>query len=316
MEKKVKLLIISIITLMSCQHSNMKFELMDTKVLQDIPGASGLAYTDNYIIVVGDNSPFLYLLDHDTNPLSQLIIYSTEDYRKGEIIKSLKPDFEALEIIKGEEYQEVFIFGSGSRSPRRDLFVHVILSEEPIIKSYSLQPFYENIRSMDIMKGYELNIEAVAVHENRLLLFNRGKNLIFDFNFKSFQQYLVDEISFPIPSITELKLPQIGDLESGFSGATIIPGTQTILFTTSLEDTPNAYEDGEVLGSFICMIDLDRLDEKIKYVLIEDENQPMKEKVESIAVSKTISQNKLEILMVTDSDGGESLLIKGRLVIS
>jgi len=313
MKKIAILVIISFFTIMSCQQSKMKFELSDSKFLKDIPGASGLAYNDKYIMVIGDNSPYLYLLDHDAKPVSQHIIYPIDDFIDGEIIKSLKPDFEAMELISGESYDELLIFGSGSKSPLRDVFIHVTLSEEPVITSYSLLTFYDQIRSLEIMKGSELNIEAVAHYDNKLLLFNRGKNLILEFNYIEFLQFLKEEIPFPTPSVTEFNLPHIGGFSSGFSGATIIPNTKTLLFTTSVEDTPNAYDDGEVLGSFIGMIDLDHLDGEIEYVKITDQGQAMKVKVESIAVKNKTSPNELEIIMVTDSDGDESLLLKGFL---
>jgi len=310
--KRCSLLLIAIFTI-SCNRLDMKFRLTEVTPLDNIPGASGIGINDRHIIIIGDNSPYLYLLDHAAKHNNLITIYPTDDYKEGEIVKTLKPDFEALELIKGTAYDEVLIFGSGSRGPQRDIYVHVTLSAEPEVKTYSLVSFYDQLRKMDIMSDAELNIEAVALHEGKLLLFNRGKNLIFEFDYLAFQQYINDEIPYPQPSVTELELPQIKGMVSGFSGATIIPGTQTLLFTTSVEDTPNAYDDGEVLGSFICMIDMDRLDGSVINFLIEDESQPMKVKVESVAILNQISKNELEILMVTDSDGDESLLLKGLL---
>ena len=173
--------------------------------------------------------------------------------------------------------------------------------------------FYDHLREMDEMSGYELNIEAVALHENQLLLFNRGKNLIFSFDYISFLGFLNDGIPYPHPVVTEVVLPQLNGFVSGFSGATMIPGTSTLLFTTSVEDTPNAYDDGEVLGSFIGMVDLSRSGQPIRYFLIEEDNQPYKVKIESIAILNQMSKNELEVLMVTDSDGDKSLLLKGIL---
>jgi hypothetical protein len=293
----------------------MKFNLTEITTLKNIPGASGIGINDKHIYIIGDNSPYLYQLDLEAKPLASFPIYPTDDFKEGKIIKKLKPDFEALELIKGENHDELLIFGSGSKSPQRDIFVHVTLSAEPQIKTYNLVPFYDQLREMEILSGFELNIEAVAFHGNRLLLFNRGKNLILDFDYGDFHRYLNDEISFTKPTVTELKLPQIKGFVSGFSGATVIPDTKKLIFTTSVEDTPNAYDDGEVLGSFICITDMEQIDAGLKCFLIEEDNQPLKVKVESVAILKQISKNELELLMVTDSDGDESLLLKGLLTL-
>lgn len=317
MSKLLLALTLPLYILVSCQQTNLHLELLETSVLDNIPGASGMANNDQYIFVVGDNSPYLYLLDHAGNQILTTAIYSTDEFRDGEIIKSLKPDFEAMELKSGKEHDEVIIFGSGSKSPNRDIFVQVTLSEEPIVKSFSLISFYNQIRSMDIMRGHELNIEAVALFENKLFLFNRSNNLIFEFPYDAFLNYMNRESKFPIPVVSKLKLPSIGNIEAGFSGASIIPGTNTIIFTASVEDTPNAYDDGDVLGSFICTIDLDQLNdpEKLNSILIEKIKEPWQIKVESVSILNKISDRELEIVMVTDSDGAESLLLKGKLEI-
>ncbi|KEO74919.1 hypothetical protein EL17_04380 [Anditalea andensis] len=292
----------------------MNFKLSEITTLENIPAASGIGIHEKHMLIIGDNSPYLYLLDHTAKPLSKIPIYPLDNYKDGEIAKSIKPDFEALELVKGKVDDEVLIFGSGSKSPQRDIFIHVTLAEQPVIKTYNLVSFYNQLRDNKILRGYELNIEAVALYENKLMLFNRGKNLIFIYDYEEFLRFLNSKAPYPPPSVKELELPKINGFVSGFSGATVIPETSTLIFTTSVEDTPNAYDDGEVLGSFICMIDLDRLDEGVKHFLIEDRNQPMKIKVESVTVLNKISESKIEILLVTDSDGGESLLLKGHLI--
>lgn len=302
------------ILLISCSQPDMKISLTEIISLDNIPGASGIGSNDKHIVIIGDNSPYLYLLDHDTKPLGIIPIYPLDNVENGEIPKKIKPDFEALELLKGETHEEIFIFGSGSRSPQRDIFIHVTLSTEPKVKTYSLVSFYDQLRKMDIMNNFELNIEAVAIHENKLLLLNRGKNLIFTYDYRDFLRFLNEEIPYPQPIVNELNLPQINGFISGFSGATVIPGTSTLLFTTSVEDTPNAYDDGKVLGSYIGMVDLNHFDNSLKYQLVKDEEQkPLKIKIESVSIFNQISPNELELLMVTDSDGDESLLLRALL---
>jgi len=312
--KRERILLWSIaVLILSCQQPDMKFKITEITTLENIPGASGIGINEQHIMIIGDNSPYLYLLNHAAQPSDLIKIFATEKFEDGVIIKSLKPDFEAMELIRGDIYEEVLIFGSGSRSPQRDIFVHVTLAPQPHVRTYDLVTFYNQLRNMDIMSGHELNIEAVTYYDHKLLLFNRGKNLVFSFDYEAFLGFVKGESPYQPPKVTEFDLPEIKGLVSGFSGATIIPETSTILFTTSVEDTPNAYDDGEVLGSFIGMVDLSGPDLPIRYFLIEDDILPYPVKIESVAILNAWSHNELTLLMVTDSDGDESLLIKGLL---
>lgn len=309
MAKSIFITILSITSLMSCISPKIAIDNLEILPLENIPGASGMGISNEGIYIAGDNSPYLYILDHRGNQLSKHLIYPDHDFANGEIPKILKPDFEALEVIKGDPYDTILIFGSGSKSPKRDIMVRVVLADNPRVNTYSLVGFYDQLRNLPIMQGHELNIEAVAHYDQRLLLFNRGKNLMLDFNHTEFLMAIEGNYPVPDPIIHEVQLPSLGGLASGFSGATVIPNSRTLLFTTSIEDTPNAYDDGEVLGSFIGLMDLENPNE-IQYILLEEQEKAMPLKVESISVQSMINDTSANILMVTDSDGAESLLIK------
>ncbi|MDO6518140.1 hypothetical protein Q4562_12915 [Zobellia uliginosa] len=149
---------------------------------------------------------------------------------------------------------ELVAFGSGSKSPQRDVFLHIFLEDSLRIKTYNISPFYDNLRALKAMENEALNIEAVAFQKDKIYLFNRGKNIIFEFTYDDFLAYLEGSAPFPKPVLTEFSLPKINGRESGFLGATIVKDTSMILFTASVENTSNAYDDGEVWGSFIGTI--------------------------------------------------------------
>lgn len=110
--------------------------------------------------------------------------------------------------------------------------------------------------------------------------------------------------------IKEYALPKINGVEAGFSGATILKNEPKIIFTASVEDTPNAYDDGAILGSFIGMFDISNncLSENIDYcpVLNVDDNL----KIESVTIIEEKS-GEAEIIMIADDDQGGSMLING-----
>src|SRR5690606_20745831 len=140
----------------------------------------------------------------------------------------------------------------------------------------------------------------------------RRKNVIFTVNYKDFLGFIENNSPFPEIKFAEFKLPDINGIEAGFSGATAW-GKSKILITSSVEDTDNAYDDEEILGSFIGVISLDdnKINETINWVSIQNENKPLK--IESIAVDNENSERDIDVVLVTDSDGDKSLILKGNL---
>lgn len=293
-------------------NEKLRIEILEIKELQDIPGASGIAYNGKHIYIIGDNSPFLFRLNTELEEVSKTAIYSVKNLEGGKIPKKLKPDFEALELVRGSE---LVVFGSGSKSPRRDLLVRIFLKPtgdaEEII-TYDLSSFYSRLKDLEVLRNEELNIEAVAFHKDLLYLFNRGRNILFIFNYDQFLRYLERQGELPAIEVVQPRLPLLNSLQAGISGATI-DEHQNLVLTASVEDTDNAYDDGEVLGSFVGIVPLSQLKDETAYrfIAIGDEGAPFK--VESVAVQQKSSLNEAVLLLTTDSDGEQSLFIRAKL---
>lgn len=299
---------------MSNSAAEIKFEILERSILDSIPGASGVAVHKSNFYIVGDNAPFLFEISLDGKLSERHQIHSLEHYKDQQIIKSLKPDFEAMELIEFNSEKEILIFGSGSKSPERDVFKRILPDRNFETQTFVISNFYKHLKDLEILQYFELNIEAVAENEGEIYLFNRGKNLIFLFNYQKFLKYLEGKGDIPEINVKEVELPQIKGLQAGFSGATVIPASRWMLITCSVEDTPNAYDDGEVLGSFVGIMDLNDLESGLVNSYLLDLEEGISEvKVESIAVSKVISEREVEIVMVTDSDGEDSELLRGHL---
>lgn len=289
----------------------MKITHINHLELKNVPSGSGLVKFGDAYYVIGDDSPFLFHLDKAFNIISKIRLIDSDSSLGERIIKSKKPDFEAMEMIGDDE---LVIFGSGSKSPERDVFVRVFLNNNLLIEKYNISEFYDKLRGLPILKDSELNIEATAFHKDRIFLFNRRKNLIINFKYKELLSYIKGEVDFPEPEIKEYFLPEINGIESGFSGATTLKGEPKIIFTASAEDTDNAYDDGEILGSLIGMIDItnDKLGDISDYCLIP--NTEINLKVESVTVEEEISSGKTKVVLVTDDDMSNSLIIEGLLL--
>lgn len=274
--------------------------------LENVPSGSGIQKSGNIYYVIGDDSPFLFSLNKNFEVISKVALIDGVDHTVPRIAKSEKPDFEAMEMI-GEK--ELLVFGSGSLSPQRDVLIRILLEEPPTVEKYQITDLYDSLRNLPILRDSELNIEAAAFHNNRLFLFNRRKNVIFNFDYTDLFAHISGDRVFPNPEIVEFDLPKINGIEFGFSGATTLKGQSKIIFTASVEDTPNAYDDGEILGSIIGMIDIenDKVKDTFRYCPIPNTEENLK--VESVTVDEEISAGKTKVILVTDDDLGNSIII-------
>src|SRR5690606_26207119 len=125
-------------------------------------------------------------LDRNYNVISKLPIIPINNPLTSRIEKAIKPDFEALDLV-GEN--EIIAFGSGSKSPERDIFLRIFINGKEKVKTYHISEFYESLKNLEIMENRELNIEAVAYKNSRIFLFNRGQNVVFSFIYEELISY-------------------------------------------------------------------------------------------------------------------------------
>lgn len=285
----------------------MKISVLNTIKIDEIPSGSGIAKSGNSYYVIGDDSPFLYELNEAFDVISQTRLIDSNSLSNERIIKSEKPDFESLEMI-GEK--EIVVLGSGSKSPQRDIFIRILLEDPMIIEMYDISDFYKNLKNLPIFNDSELNIEATAYRDNQIFLFNRNKNLILQFKYTDLLSYIKGEITFSEPVIKEFSLPKINGIEAGFSGATVLKNESKLIFTASVENTDNAYDDGEILGSFIGLIDISDniISDIIDFCQIPNSEVPLK--VESITIDQEMAPGNTKVILITDDDMGNSTLIE------
>ncbi len=297
----------------ACNQSTMNFTLQQQQTLIGIPSASGIVHWNGALNVVGDNSAWLYQLDNDYKVKHKHILIKANT--DSILPKLTKPDFEAMTNCKVKGKSELLIFGSGSKSPDRDILVRVHIEDSLQTTQHDLTNFYELLRTSQQMKGHLLNIEAAATVDDDLLLFNRENNLLWKLSIDSFIAYLEDDKVIPNISNYQIILPKLNKLQIKISGATEVMGTNLLVFTASVEDTPNPFDDGEVLGSYLGIIQLDDLVDgyRPQCVPIAKNEKYIPIKVESVEVLKSINSQKLQVIIVTDSDGGESELLIGEL---
>lgn len=295
------------------QENSFDIQLHHVQILEGIPSASGIVKIKEDFHVIGDDAPYLFQIDKNFNLLGRRQIYSSEKLEGHTIPKPHKPDFEAMEMISETE---ILVFGSGSKSPERDVCIWVDLKDDDITyQQHDVSQFYDHLRNLDVMQGYELNIEAFAKKGDVCYLFNRGRNVIFEFSFGDFMDFLKTKTIIPIVTATLFNLPRIKGLYAGFSGATAFQDKPYLIFTATVEDTPNAYDDGDIVGSFIGIIEVKnkKLDSDILIRQIPNPGFPLK--VESVIIDSILSETQTDLVLVTDNDGLDSQILRLRMTL-
>ena len=293
----------------------MEIHITKRSPLIMVPSASGIEYISTNFYVIGDNAPWLYKLNEKLELISKTAIYSLKDLESEVIPKPAKPDFEAMALVKSKIGNELYIFGSGSKSPTRNILIKTNLEQPDNYSSYDLTNFYKLLKKNCNLTAEEINIEGAFATSKNLYLLNRGNNLIIWFKIKEFNSYIAEKSDSLTLNFHSYELPTVKNVQAGFSGATYVEDRNLILFTASIENTENWIDDGEVLGSYVGAIELDDLTKSSKPICmpITENGLPVSIKIESIALNSN-DKKKISLFLVTDSDGGTSELIEACLL--
>ena len=260
-----------------------KFKLELLFQIIGIGSASGLIYKDNSLLIIGDNSGYLYEYQMDSqdlkrHPLLENPIENT--------LKKDKSDFEAITIFGNSLY----VFGSGS-TEKRNKMIEVNSSDKKVIATNDLAGLYAVMQSFGAIKPEDFNIEGAIYTGERWFLLNRGnggshKNVLFTIEGKN----LIND--FTILS-NDYKLPKIKGVRSSFTDGILVE--DSIYFLATAEDTASTYDDGEVLGSFIGRINLKTM--KIDFT----QKISSTHKFEGLTLYSN-SKEKIEFLLCEDKD--------------
>ncbi len=293
---------------------------------QNLPSASGLEYAQGSFFVLGDDSPFLYRLNEKYELAQRYPIFDTTSIKSGRIPKDLKPDLESMALLTYGRNEMLIMLGSGSAKNREIGFL-VNLTKKMEVKELDLARFYTFLRQVLRLEATEqLNLEGMAMDKAYTYLLQRtlskGQNVLFRFEADAFEDFILGRGGIPAVAVYYFSLPQLGELHAGFSGAFALDGE--LFFTASVEETPNAIDDGTVHGSFLGRIDLRMLphasDEAnplaVPVVQLTNEDaSPYVGKAESVVVRKG-EEGKYKVVVVSDDDKGHSELLELDLTIA
>lgn len=306
-------------------ESTMNILIQKKITLPAIPSGSGLEIIKDKIYIIGDDSPYLYLLNHqDYKTVAQVSLFKTKLFFTGRIPKAFKPDLECLTQVNYKGKTFLLAFGSGS-APTRAMCYSIQIPEDSSVvpsqvKEISVKALYVALqKDKKVVADDLLNLEAAAADSQHIYLMQRsaasGPNALVMFKKDQFLEYLFNP-TIPLPTYQTFlfQLPGLQNLSSRFSGAHIFQNK--LFFTASVENTADAILDGEVLGSFIGWIPLTDLKSGTSQdifntaLILDESGAPSPVKVESLVVTAGKHEKELNVMAVTDNDNGESDLLK------
>lgn len=209
-----------------------------------IGSASGLIYKDNSLLIIGDNSGYLYEYHIDSQDLKR---HPLLENPRENTAKKDKADFESITHFG----DSIYVFGSGS-TEKRNKMIQVSSSNKKVITSNDITNLYAVLQSFGEIKPEDFNIEGAIYNGESWFLLNRGngnsnKNILFTIEGKNLTN------NFTVLS-NAYKLPKIQGVRSSFTDGILVDNS--IYFLATAEDTESTYDDGEVLGSLIGSINL------------------------------------------------------------
>lgn len=286
----------------------MKLELIDYKELDDFPSGSGIEFFNDRIYIIGDDAKDILVTNKKWKKPYVLQLFEHAEKR---VPKKEKADLEATTIIEVDKQPHLLIAGSGSKEKRNQTILLNLETEE--VFYFDSVAFYNRLTTAGMAT---INIEGAATVGDRLVFVNRGHK-------KSPDNHLVvttiDMIKKPDTASFQLykvELPETKDVV-GISGITYAPYNEMLLFTTSTEDTDNAYDDGSIGKSYLGIITnayrkIGR-EKKMKITTLLDLAEADKKfkgcKIESVAVQSE-RDNSMKLHLVADNDNGKTYLFK------
>lgn len=290
----------------------MIIKRIERHVMSEIPSASGVEFYNSSFYIVGDNSAWLYVLSDTLQLQKKVQIFHSDSDRSEALPKKVKPDFEATTIVSDRGQDLLLIFGSGSKKRHRNNLVEVNLKSEHIAK-FDLTPLYKKLGSP---ADDSLNIEGAVFWNERLFLLNRATNEIYSFSHHDFKLFLNDVERGLNIHTHKVKLPKHDGHPICFSGAGLIPNTSQLIFSASVEVTSNWIDDGEVLGSYLGLLDLDApTDQPLFLIPLVENDLPIPVKVESLSVLSSAGSSSMNLVLVSDSDGSHSEFIRAEIAL-
>lgn len=276
-----------------------------------VRAASGLAWQERdgqrVLVAPQDDASFLAVFAPPDGDVSAIALdYAPGGERVFEAragTKALKLDLECVAAIDGAR---VWAFGSGSHANRR----RVVVLDGSAHRIVDAGALYDVLAAEKRFSGTELNVEGATRRGDTLLLANRGNgaaregasavDAIATLRLDAVAAFL--EGSGPVPALERVEPFDLGTVEGARLTFTDLATDERgrLWFLASAERSPNAYDDGEVVGAVVGTIDDAG---RVRHARIVDEQgAPSRGKPEGLALAGTTTDGHVRAYACLDAD--------------
>lgn len=224
-------------------HPRATAEIVSVEPLTGVRAGSALVRHRERLLLAQDDDYTLFWVDVEATPVGTESVPLRQD--NGAMPKALKPDFEAAARLADGR---ILVMGSGSAEPRR-----TVVLVDPDTNNFTT---HDAGRLYDLVSeavGHEINLEGVLEVPEGLLLFHRGNSG--DGNATiSFAVNPENPVAARVREVIRWDLGTVpgenGQVALTFTDADVdVRGRHW--YIAAAEDTPNAIDDGPVVGSAI-----------------------------------------------------------------
>jgi len=176
-----------------------------------------------------------------------------ETFSSAEGTKHLKPDFEAAVAVDGG----VLLLGSGSTAARMRAS---LVTGPGAFSTLDLTPAYHRVAAALGLAVDQLNLEGAARIGDRLRWFQRGNSAAgvpsaaVDVDLSALLAGEPPDVRRP----SRYDLGTVGGVALAITDAVALPDGR-LLVSAAAEDTPNAVDDGPVVGAAVALLDDERV---------------------------------------------------------
>lgn len=287
--------------------NELKINLESIKVLEHLPSGSGMAVVGDSVFIVGDDASALFVYFPASGRLNRIPLLQ-HDSSVHRIPKPGKHDLECMTKLEWEGRTMLLAFGSGSLRPQRERMLLIDPAKPRDHAWLAAAGLYDQLRELSAAK--EINIEGVVAGDSKIYLMNRSGNEIFSLPLQELEKFIRSKGNYRFRQLSVHKV-QVPPTESGqpsISGGCLLPDGY-LLFCASVEETPNAYEDGRIRGSYIGILDTAGFQIAGIAMLADEEGQMLVQKLESLDLWQPGTGDVRKIIAISDNDDGQSTLL-------
>ena len=296
MMKLITILLFFASLLSACDMIELNPVYEMSKVAENYSSGSTICQLNDKFYVMGDDSAEILVLNQDMQESGRIEIFARGDEMR--LPKDTKADVESSVVINQKGIPSVLFLGSGSFSPHRDS-IFLLDPELKQVRRIDSQKFYDTLR----LEVNGLNIEAAAMLDEELLLGLRA-NTSHPENYIAIAE--IKELTF---TFKRKILIQSSLRHAGISGMDYHKDEDILFITFSTEDTPNAYDDGQIGESYLALVtDAKSVlkDEKLvlnRIIKLSDLSPEFRnQKIESV----TLVNGQRKLMLVADDDKGQT----------